>query len=248
MNIGVRDRGDVANFLHLKMKCGPVLSGIRVMRRAVFETVPRAVPVALQDRGGAELLLRARRATASSRRSSTASITCSRNRSAACATACSARWRMSREVVLLLFDLYVFETWRWTRAGGAAGRRVRPLRVARCVDLRLTASSVCSQHLRDDVAEVRPRETRRTPIARTVTGALASVAIRVAFRDGFGPERHVLELSPAGSLVRRSRCRGRRRYGPPRPTLRISMRRSVIGSDERLAMRMPYCTSMSPGG
>ncbi|HYO78238.1 MAG TPA: hypothetical protein VE010_17390, partial [Thermoanaerobaculia bacterium] len=24
-----------------------------------------------------------------------------------------ARWRMSREVVLALFDLYVFETWRW---------------------------------------------------------------------------------------------------------------------------------------
>jgi hypothetical protein len=28
-----------------------------------------------------------------------------------------ARWKMSREVVLLLFDLYVFETWRWTEPG-----------------------------------------------------------------------------------------------------------------------------------
>ncbi len=26
------------------------------------------------------------------------------------------RWDMSREVFLLLFDLYVFETWRWTVA------------------------------------------------------------------------------------------------------------------------------------
>ena len=25
-----------------------------------------------------------------------------------------ARWRMLREVALVLFDLYVFETWRWT--------------------------------------------------------------------------------------------------------------------------------------
>ena len=53
MNIGIRNRGEVANFLHLRMKCGPILSGIRVMRREVF---------------------------------------------------------------LLLFDLYLFETWRWTTA------------------------------------------------------------------------------------------------------------------------------------
>ena len=24
------------------------------------------------------------------------------------------RWEMSREVLLLIFDLYVFETWRWS--------------------------------------------------------------------------------------------------------------------------------------
>src|SRR3982751_267836 len=40
MNIGVRHRGPVANFLHLQMKVGPVLSGIRVMRREVWDTVP----------------------------------------------------------------------------------------------------------------------------------------------------------------------------------------------------------------
>src|SRR5581483_10391508 len=40
MNIGVRNRGPVRNFLHLQMKVGPVLSGIRVMRRRVWETVP----------------------------------------------------------------------------------------------------------------------------------------------------------------------------------------------------------------
>jgi glycosyltransferase involved in cell wall biosynthesis len=40
MNIGVRDRGELANFFHLRLGFGPVLSGIRVMSRAVFDTVP----------------------------------------------------------------------------------------------------------------------------------------------------------------------------------------------------------------
>ena len=40
MNIGVRSRGPIRNFFHLQMKVGPVLSGIRVMRRAVWDTVP----------------------------------------------------------------------------------------------------------------------------------------------------------------------------------------------------------------
>src|SRR5207237_7570494 len=40
MNIGVRNRGDVLNFLHLQMQCGPVLSGIRVMPPDVVDCVP----------------------------------------------------------------------------------------------------------------------------------------------------------------------------------------------------------------
>src|SRR5207249_11853663 len=40
MNIGVRNRGPIRNFFHLQMKVGPVLSGIRVMRRDVWEVVP----------------------------------------------------------------------------------------------------------------------------------------------------------------------------------------------------------------
>ena len=40
MNIGVRNRGPIRNFFHLQMKVGPVLSGIRVMRRGVWDTVP----------------------------------------------------------------------------------------------------------------------------------------------------------------------------------------------------------------
>ena len=40
MNVGVRHRDPVRNFLHLRMHIGPVLSGIRVMTRDVFNSVP----------------------------------------------------------------------------------------------------------------------------------------------------------------------------------------------------------------
>ena len=40
MNIGVRNRGPLRNFFHLQMKVGPVLSGIRVMKLKVWDTVP----------------------------------------------------------------------------------------------------------------------------------------------------------------------------------------------------------------
>lgn len=113
MNIGVRDRGDAANFLHLKMKCGPVLSGIRVMRRAVFETVP----VQYQSHFKIEAALNCFCARAGYRQQQTIIHGLNhvlKESKRGLRDGLQARWRMSREVVLVLFDLYVFETWRWT--------------------------------------------------------------------------------------------------------------------------------------
>jgi polyisoprenyl-phosphate glycosyltransferase len=116
MNIGVRDRGDVANFLHLRMKCGPVLSGIRVMRRQVFETVPPQY----QSHYKIEAALNCFCARAGYRQQQTIIYGLDhviKESKMGLADGLRARWRMSREVTLLLFDLYVFETWRWTEPG-----------------------------------------------------------------------------------------------------------------------------------
>lgn len=113
MNIGVRNRGDVANFLHLRMKCGPILSGIRVMRRAVFETVPPQY----QSHFKIEAALNCFCASAGFRQQETVIYGLGhviKESKRGLADGLQARWKMSREVVLVLFDLYVFETWRWT--------------------------------------------------------------------------------------------------------------------------------------
>ena len=115
MNIGVRDRGEVANFLHLKLKCGPVLSGIRVMRRHVFETVPAQY----QSHFKIEAALNCFCAAAGYRQQQTVIQGLGHVRKEAkrgLLDGLRARWDMTSEVFLLLFDLYVFETWRWTPA------------------------------------------------------------------------------------------------------------------------------------
>ena len=112
MNIGVRNRGPIANFFHLKLHAGPILSGIRVMRRAVFEIVPAQyqshykIEAALNcfcERNGfrqmATVIYGLDHVIKESKRGLTDGL--------------NQRWHMSREVFLLLFDLYVFETWRW---------------------------------------------------------------------------------------------------------------------------------------
>lgn len=112
MNIGVRDRGELANFFHLKLKCGPVLSGIRVMTRAVFETVPPQY----QSHYKIEAALNCFCARAGYRQKETVIYGLShviKEKKMPLTDGLQARWRMSREVVLVLFDLYVFETWRW---------------------------------------------------------------------------------------------------------------------------------------
>ena len=113
MNIGIRNRGRVLNFLHLKLQCGPVLSGIRVMRRSVFETVPAQY----QSHYKIEAALNCFCAGAGYRQQQTiiydlGHVTKESKRGLR--RGLRQRWHMSREVFLLLFDLYVFETWRWT--------------------------------------------------------------------------------------------------------------------------------------
>ena len=112
MNVGVRDRGELANFFHLKLKCGPVLSGIRVMRRDVFETVPPQY----QSHYKIEAALNCFCARAGYRQTETVIYGLDhviKESKMGLTDGLQARWRMSREVVLVLFDLYVFETWRW---------------------------------------------------------------------------------------------------------------------------------------
>ena len=112
MNIGVRDRGALANFFHLKLHCGPVLSGIRVMKRDVFETVPPQY----QSHYKIEAALNCFCARAGYTQQETVIYGLShviKESKMGLSDGLHARWRMSREVVLVLFDLYVFETWRW---------------------------------------------------------------------------------------------------------------------------------------
>ena len=113
MNIGVRNRGPIANFLHLKMQCGPVLSGIRVMKREVWERVPQQY----QERFKIEAALNCFCSRAGYRQQHTIiydlhHVTKESKRGVG--EGLLARWDMCSEVTLLLFDLYVFETWRWT--------------------------------------------------------------------------------------------------------------------------------------
>ena len=112
MNIGVRHRGPILDFLHLKMQCGPVLSGIRVMRREVFEKVPSQY----QAHFKIEAALNCFCSRAGHRQQHTIIYDLGhviKESKRGLADGLRSRWRMSREVFLLLFDLYVFETWRW---------------------------------------------------------------------------------------------------------------------------------------
>lgn len=113
MNIGVRHRGAVLDFLHLKMQCGPVLSGIRVMRREVFDKVPPQY----QERFKIEAALNCFCSRSGYRQQHTIIYDLKhviKEAKRGLAGGLLSRWEMSREVFLLLFDLYVFETWRWT--------------------------------------------------------------------------------------------------------------------------------------
>ena len=110
MNIGVRNRGPIRNFFHLQMKVGPVLSGIRVMRREVWETVP----VRYQERFKIEAALNFFCSQAGYQQQQTVIYQLGhlvKESKRGLWPGLTSRWEMSREVVLLHFDLYVFATW-----------------------------------------------------------------------------------------------------------------------------------------
>jgi glycosyltransferase involved in cell wall biosynthesis len=113
MNIGVRNRGDLLNFLHLEMQFGPVLSGIRVIRREVFDCVPSQYQAAYKIEAALNcfcsrfgyrqrhtLIYELNHVLKETKRGLLAGLT--------------SRWKMSREVFLVLLDLHVFEGWRTT--------------------------------------------------------------------------------------------------------------------------------------
>jgi hypothetical protein len=111
MNIGVRNRGPIRNFFHLQMKVGPVLSGIRVMRRFVWDTVP----LRYQERFKIEAALNFFCSRAGYRQRQTIIYNLghlTKEDKRGLAPGLTARWEMSREVFLLHWDLYLFETWR----------------------------------------------------------------------------------------------------------------------------------------
>lgn len=115
MNVGVRHRGPVLDFLHLQAKCGPVLSGIRVMRRDVWETVPQQY----MERFKIEAALNCFCSSAGYRQKNTVIYDLKhvlKESKRGLFDGLLSRWDMSREVFLLLFELYLFETWRWTVA------------------------------------------------------------------------------------------------------------------------------------
>jgi len=111
MNIGVRNRGPIRNFFHLQMKVGPVLSGIRVMRRDVWETVP----LRYQERFKIEAALNFFCSQAGYRQRQTVIYNLGhliKESKRGFWPGVTSRWEMSREVFLLHFDLYVFATWQ----------------------------------------------------------------------------------------------------------------------------------------
>lgn len=111
MNIGVRNRGPVRNFFHLQMKVGPVLSGIRVMRRAVWDTVP----VRYQERFKIEAALNFFCSRAGYLQRQTVIYELGhliKENKRGLSAGLVARWEMVSEVFLLHWDLYLFEMWR----------------------------------------------------------------------------------------------------------------------------------------
>lgn len=125
MNVGVRHRGPLRNFFHLQLGFGPVLSGIRAMTRAVFESVP----VCYMERFKIELALN----YFCNRRGFRQHNTIIRGlghvikeNKRGLVNGLVSRSAMIREVFLLHFDLYIFQSWRW-RMSDELGRSERDL-------------------------------------------------------------------------------------------------------------------------
>ena len=150
MNIGVRNRGPIRNFFHLQMKCGPVLSGIRVMRRDVWDTVP----LRYQERFKIEAALNFFCSRAGFRQRQTVIYNLGHVIKESSAACCPGSPRAGNDARSLppplrpvrLRDLAL-------RRRGRAGRRVRPLRVVRrttaaVLALSLLTACTCIVNLR----------------------------------------------------------------------------------------------------
>ncbi|MEO8218494.1 MAG: glycosyltransferase family 2 protein [Acidobacteriota bacterium] len=112
MNVGVRHRGPVLDFFHLQLHVGPVLSGIRVMLREVFECVPSQY----RQRFQIETALNFFAARAGFRQTNTVIYDLGhiiKETKRGVLSGLSSRWDMSREVFLVQCDLYLFQGWRW---------------------------------------------------------------------------------------------------------------------------------------
>lgn len=112
MNVGIRHRGVILDFLHLGLHFGPVLSGIRVMKRQVWDVVPA--------RYMAKFKIEASLNYFSARHGFRQKNTVIRNlghvikeSKRGLFTGLNGRWHMSREVTLLILDLYFLQSWRW---------------------------------------------------------------------------------------------------------------------------------------
>lgn len=119
MNVGVRHRGPFRDFCHLRLHIGPVLSGIRVMRREVFDSVP----LQYMERFKIEAALNYFCREAGHRQLNT--VICNlghiiKEHKRGLLLGLGSRWAMSREVFLLHFDLYLFQTWKWNEEPAAA--------------------------------------------------------------------------------------------------------------------------------
>lgn len=123
MNVGVRHRGPIRNFFHLELHFGPVLSGIRAMTPAVFHAVPHRY----MERFKIELALNYFCWSRGFRQKNTVIRGLGhviKEHKRGVLSGLTSRWAMIREVFLLHFDLYVFQSWRWR----APGERKRPER------------------------------------------------------------------------------------------------------------------------
>ena len=112
MNVGIRHRGPFFDFMHLQVHFGPVLSGIRVMKREVWDVVP----VRYMARFKIEAALNYFCARNGLRQRNTVIRGLGhviKESKRGLASGLNSRWHMSREVTLLILDLYFFQTWRW---------------------------------------------------------------------------------------------------------------------------------------
>lgn len=113
MNVGIRHRGPVLDWFHLKVHFGPVLSGIRVMRREVFESVA----LKYMERYKIETALNYFCGRNGYRQWNTVIYDLGhviKERKRGWGEGLVSRWHMTREVVLVHLDLYLFQSWRWT--------------------------------------------------------------------------------------------------------------------------------------